>query len=50
MPLLGPLIGRPAHAGQIGYVMFVNTPPGLQSGARVTVVLGDFKQEHVIVQ
>lgn len=49
-PLIGMLLARPAHEGQIGYVMFVNTPPGLSAGARVTVVLGDFKQEHVLVQ
>jgi len=49
-PLIGPLIGHPAKAGQSGYVMLINTPPGLPSGSLVTVVLGDFKQEHVRVQ
>jgi hypothetical protein len=49
MPVIGPLIGRPKEAGQLGYVMLVNTPPGLRAGALVTVVLGDFKQEHVTV-
>ena len=49
-PLIGPLIAHPIHAGQIGYVMFVNTDSGIHTGSIVTVVLGDFKQEHVIVQ
>jgi hypothetical protein len=50
MPLIGPLLGHPAKAGQPGYVMLVNTPPGLVPGSLVTVVLGDFKQEHVPIQ
>ena len=50
MPVIGPLIARPKEAGQLGYVMLVNTPPGLRAGSLVTVVLGDFKQEHVTVQ
>ena len=49
MPVIGPLVARPKEAGQLGYVMFVNTLPGLRAGALVTVVLGDFKQEHVTV-
>jgi hypothetical protein len=50
LPVVGPLIGRPSQAGQIGHVMFVNAPSSLQPGALVTVVLGDFKQEHVVVE
>lgn len=50
VPVVGPLIGRPSQAGQIGYVMLVNAPAALQPGALVTVVLGDFKQEHVVVE
>ena len=50
VPILGQLLGRPRYMGQLGYVMFTNTPPGLHSGALVTVTLGNFKQEHVIVQ
>ena len=50
MPKIGPLIGKPKLAGQAGYVMLVNAPPGLRPGAMVTVVLGDFKQEHIVVQ
>jgi hypothetical protein len=30
--------------------MLVNAPSRIQAGAIVTVVLGDFKQEHVTVQ
>jgi hypothetical protein len=49
MPTVGPLLGRPKEPGQVGYVMLVNAPPGIHSGSIVTVVLGDFKQEHVTV-
>jgi hypothetical protein len=49
MPAIGPLIGHPKEAGQRGYVMLVNTAPGLRPGSLVTVVLGEFKQEHVRV-
>jgi len=49
-PIIGPLFARPKAVGQQGYVMFKNTGPGLNSGARVTVVLGGFKQEHLIVK
>jgi hypothetical protein len=49
VPILGSLLGRPMKEGQIGYVMLVNSPP-LQSGDEVTVVLGEFKQQHVVVQ
>jgi hypothetical protein len=44
---IGPLIARPRQEGQVGYVMLVNAPVPLKSGAIVTVVLGDYKQEHV---
>ncbi len=47
MAVIGPLIGHPAQAGQSGYAMLVNTPPGVPPGSLVTVVLGNFKQEHV---
>jgi hypothetical protein len=49
-PVIGPLIGRPAQATQLGYVMLVNAPTPLAPGAKVTVILGDFRQEHLIVQ
>ena len=50
MPVIGPLIARPKQEGQLGYVMLVNAPPGLRSGSIVTVILADFRQEHVTVQ
>ena len=49
-PVVGPLFARPKVAGQTGYVMFSNAPVALQAGSRVTVVLGDFKQQHVAVK
>ncbi len=49
LPNIGPLLARPKQAGQLGYVMLINTPPGIHHGSIVTVVLGDFKQEHVTV-
>jgi len=49
-PLIGPLIAHPIHAGQIGYVMLNNDNLGIKSGSVVTVVLGDFKREHVTVK
>jgi len=50
MPKIGPLIGRPKIQGQSGYVMLVNPPPGLRTGALVTVALGTYRFEHVPVQ
>ena len=50
MPNIGPLIARPKVEGQQGYVMLVNPPPGLQTGALVTVVLGAHRFEHLPVQ
>ena len=50
LPVVGPLFGRPKDEDQIGYVMLVNAPSELRSGAIVTVVLGDFTQLHVTVQ
>ncbi len=49
-PVIGPLFAGPKEAGQTGYVMFSNAPTVLQPGARVTEVLGDFKQEHVVAK
>jgi len=49
-PIIGPLIAQPVHEGQIGYVMLNNDGLGVKSGSVVTVVLGDFKQEHVTVK
>jgi hypothetical protein len=50
MPKVGPLLGRPKEYGQVAYIMFVNGPMPLQPGDVVTVVLGDYKQEHVKVR
>jgi hypothetical protein len=49
-PIIGPLIAQPVHEGQIGYVMLTNDGSGIKSGSVVTVILGDFKQEHVTVK
>ena len=49
MPKIGRLIGRPAEEGQAGYVMLENRPI-LKPGAKVTVVLGGFRQTGVTVQ
>jgi len=50
MATLGPLISRPKKAGDPGYVMFNNPGKTLKPGSIVTVVLGDFKQEHIKMQ
>ena len=50
MPKIGPLLGRPKEYGQVAYIMFVNGPQPLQPGDVVTVVLGDYRQEHVKVR
>jgi hypothetical protein len=50
MPVIGPLFARPNQAGQLGYVMLVNAPVPLQAGAQVTVNLGEYSFEHVLVK
>jgi hypothetical protein len=50
LPVIGPLIGRPVEAGQIGYVMLTHNPPTLRPGNLVTVILGEYKFEHVKVE
>jgi hypothetical protein len=50
VPVIGPLIGRPVEEGQLGYVMLVHAPPSLKAGDLVTVVLGDYRFEHVPVE
>jgi hypothetical protein len=50
LPVIGPLIGRPVEAGQIGYVMLTHNPPKLRVGSLVTVVLGEYKFEHVKIE
>jgi hypothetical protein len=49
MPRIGPLFGKPKREGQAGYVMLINGPTPLKGGERVTVVLGNYTQEHVVV-
>jgi hypothetical protein len=50
LPVIGPLIGRPVEAGQLGYVMLTHNPPRLRPGVLVTVILGEYKFEHVKVE
>jgi hypothetical protein len=50
MPVIGPLISKPQVAGQIGNVILVNQPPGLKSGALVTVILGNYTFEHILIE
>ena len=50
LPVVGPLFGRPVEPGQPGYVMLVNAPEPLQPGAVITVVLGDYRFEHVRIE
>jgi hypothetical protein len=50
LPIVGPLIGRPVRAGQLGYVMLSNLPTPLKPGSVVTVILGEYKFEHQTVQ
>jgi hypothetical protein len=46
-PVIGPLIARPKQYGRLGYVMLVNAPTPLRAGAQVSVVLGDYRHEHL---
>jgi hypothetical protein len=50
MPVIGPLFGKPVEDGQKGYVMLVNAPEPLQLGTLVTVKLGDYIFEHILVK
>lgn len=50
VPVVGPLFGRPVDPGQPGYVMLVNAPNPLRPGAVVTVVLGDYRFEHIRIE
>lgn len=49
MPVIGPLFSRPVRDGQAGYFMLVHNPRILQPGSKVTVKLGSFVQEHIVV-
>jgi hypothetical protein len=48
MPVVGWLFQRPTDPDQVASVMLVNH--GLKTGDLVTVVLGKYKREHVIVK
>ena len=51
METVGALISIPKKDGQKGYVMLViPTPHPLKKGDLVTVILGDLKEPHVVVQ
>jgi hypothetical protein len=50
VPKVGPLMSKPVTAGQVGYIMLVNGPVPLVPGSVVTVVLGEYRFEHVPVQ
>lgn len=49
MPVIGPLFSRPVRDGQGGYFMLVHNPRILQPGSKVTVKLGSFVQEHIVM-
>jgi hypothetical protein len=49
MPVIGPLIGRPAQVGQPSYVMLVNQAPSIRPGNMVTIVLGEVVFKHIEV-
>jgi len=47
MPVVGWLFQRPAAFGQIASVMLINN--GLKNGDQVTVVLGKYRRQHIII-
>jgi hypothetical protein len=50
LPIIGPLIARPREDGQPGYFMLVNAPVPIPPGSLVTVMLGEFKFEHITIK
>jgi hypothetical protein len=50
VPILGLLLGRPLEEGQKGYAMFKNIEGGIKPGSVLTVVLGDYKREHISIK
>jgi hypothetical protein len=50
MGTIGPVIAHPKVDGGLAYFMLVNGPVALKPGAKVTVVMGDFKEEHQVIQ
>lgn len=49
MPSIGALLARPVRLGQPGYVMLTNVGRSIRPGSVVTVVLGGYRREHVVV-
>jgi len=49
-PNIGLLLAKPQQEGQIGYAMLNNYGAGIRYGSVVSVVLGNFKREHIKVQ
>jgi|WetSurMetagenome_2_1015567.scaffolds.fasta_scaffold160986_1 hypothetical protein len=47
MPVVGWLFQRPAQYGQIASVMLINN--GLKKGDQLTVVLGKYRRQHIII-
>jgi hypothetical protein len=47
---IGPLISHPKEDGKQAYFMVVNAPVPLIKGTLVSVVMGEFKQEHIVIQ
>jgi hypothetical protein len=48
-PVIGPLFGKPKKDGGLGYALLNNIGKSIRPGLLVTVVLGNYKREHVIV-
>ena len=49
-PKLGPLFNKPRLDGQAGFALLSNPDQGIKPGSVVTVVLGNYKREHVTVK
>jgi hypothetical protein len=50
-PVIGPLFGKPTTDKQgRAYVMLSNPDNGIKTGSKVSVILGKYKREHVVVQ
>jgi hypothetical protein len=49
-PVIGPLFGKPKSDGQPAYAMLNNVTPGIKPGSTVTVVLGEYRRDHVTVR
>lgn len=49
LPKFGKMITVKGQKGKYGYMMFVNAGNVVKHESKVTVTIGDFKQEHVTV-